>query len=110
MNFCGLLKFEYSFTMFSKVLKIALVVVLLGLGVYSFIDEEIGNCIFLTLMVAFPIILLFRHEYIIMALWHLRKQNFEKAQSFLNRIKEPNHLIKTQDFRFLHNGSAKRSN
>lgn len=83
--------------MINKVLKIALALGLLGLGVYSFIDGEIGNGIFFTIMVTFPVILLFRHEFIIMALWHLRKQNFEKAQNFLMKIKKPEHLIKTQE-------------
>ncbi|MGB0432588.1 MAG: tetratricopeptide repeat protein [Bacteroidia bacterium] len=83
--------------MINKIIKIVLAVVLLGLAVYSFIDGEIGNGIFFFLMITFPVLLFFRHERVVMALWHLRKQNFDKAQLSLNKISQPEHLLKTQE-------------
>lgn len=82
--------------MLNRIIKIAAIVLLLAGAVVSFINGEIGNGIFQVILIAFPVILLLRHEFIIMALWHLRKQNFAKSQSFLERIKNPEILIKRQ--------------
>jgi len=82
--------------MLNRIIKFAAIALSLGLAIYSFIDGEIGNGIFFTILIAFPVILLFRHEYMIMTLWHLRKQNMEKASHFLNKIKDPEHLVKGQ--------------
>ncbi len=83
--------------MLNKILKIALSVVLLGLSVYSFVEGEIGNGIFFFLLISIPVFLFFRHERVLVALWHLRKQNFEKANLHLDKISQPEHLLKTQE-------------
>lgn len=83
--------------MINRIIKFVSIALLLALAVYSFIQGDIGNGIFLTLLISIPVLLLFRHEFVIMGLWHLRKQNFEKTQSFLNRIKQPEQLIKSQE-------------
>lgn len=82
--------------MLNRIIKFAAIAIFLAVAVFSFVDGEIGNGIFFTLLIVFPVILLLRHEYIIMTLWHLRKQNFEKAGVFLNKIKDPKYLVKGQ--------------
>ena len=82
--------------MINRIIKFASIAILLALAVLAFIDGQIGNGIFLTLLISIPILLLFRHEYVILGLWHLRKQNFEKTKGFLERIKQPEYLIKGQ--------------
>lgn len=82
--------------MLNRIIKIAIAAALLGLSVWQFIEGEIGNGIFLFLLIAIPIFLIFRNENILIAFWYIRKQNFQKADSFLNRIKKPDELIKRQ--------------
>ena len=83
--------------MLNRVIKIGAIVILLLLAIWSFIEGNIGNGIFAIILIAFPVILLFRHEFIIMGLWHLRKQNFEKTAHFLTKIKDPTYLVKGQE-------------
>ncbi|MBI3141518.1 MAG: DUF2892 domain-containing protein [Bacteroidetes bacterium] len=82
--------------MINRIIKFILIALLLALAIFSFVDGKIGNGIFFTLLISLPVLLLFRHEYIIMSLWYLRKQNFEKTRSWLERIKQPDYLIKRQ--------------
>lgn len=82
--------------MLNRIIKFALIALLLVLAVLAFVDGKIGNGIFYTLLIAFPMFLLFRHEFIIMGLWYLRKQDFEKTQRYLDKIKQPQYLVKGQ--------------
>lgn len=82
--------------MLNRIIKIVLAAAFIGLGVWQLVEEEIGNGIFLIILSAFPILLIFRHEMILMAFWYLRKQNFDKADKFLNKIKKPDQLIRRQ--------------
>lgn len=82
--------------MVNRIIKIAIAAGLLAFAVWEFYNGNIGNGIFLTLLIAFPILLIFRHERIILAFWFLRKQNFEKANVHLDKIKKPDELIKRQ--------------
>lgn len=83
--------------MLNRIIKIAISVALIGLAVWQFTTNNIGNGIFLVLLTSIPILLIFRHEFILAAFWYLRKQNFEKADSFLNRISKPEQLPKRQE-------------
>lgn len=82
--------------MLNRIIKVSIAAILLALAVWQFAEGEIGNGIFLTILIAFPILLIFRHEYILMAFWFLRKQNFEKADKYLSKIKKPEQLIRRQ--------------
>lgn len=82
--------------MINRIIKFIAIALLLALAVVSFVDGKIGNGIFYTLLISIPVLLLFRHEYMILSLWYLRKQNFEKTRSWLDRIKQPEYLIKRQ--------------
>ena len=64
----------------NKNIKIAVAALLILLGLYMMIfTRNLGWGIVVFLLAAFPIILYFKNEYILLAFWQLRKQNMEKA-------------------------------
>ena len=83
--------------MFSKVIRIALSLGLFVWSIYNFIDGEIGNGIALLFPTTLILFSYFRNERILWSLYHMRKQNLEKAEKVLLGIKTPEKsLIKTQ--------------
>ncbi len=83
--------------MFNKNIKIALFVVVLGLAIWQFFVREIGNGIMLVLFSLIFILLYFKNEIIILAFLRLRKQDFEGAKKWLDKIKNPEGaLVKKQ--------------
>ena len=75
--------------MFHKNIKIALAGLLFGLGIWQFIESNIGNGIFLILLSLIPIFLYFRNEYILLAFLKLRKQDMAGAKNWIDKIKNP---------------------
>lgn len=75
--------------MFHRNIKLVLVILLIGLGVYQMFDRSIGNGIFLVLLSSIPLFLYFRNEFILLAFFKLRKQDFVGAKKWLDKIKNP---------------------
>ena len=83
--------------MFSKIIRIVGAAAIFGWSLYSFIDGEIGNGIALLFPAAIVLFTYFRNERILISLYHMRKQDLEKAEKALEGIKNPEQsLIKTQ--------------
>ncbi len=83
--------------MLSKILRLAAAALFLALAVWQFIEGHIGNGILMLLLMGIAILLFYRHERMLLALWHLRKQNMEKAEHQLDKIKRPEKtLVKGQ--------------
>ncbi|MCB0738774.1 MAG: DUF2892 domain-containing protein, partial [Bacteroidetes bacterium] len=82
--------------MLNRIIKIAIAAAILAWAIQQFSIGNIGNGIFITLLTAIPILLIFRHEFILASFWYLRKQDFVKANGFLDRITKPDQLIKRQ--------------
>mgnify|MGYP003327784595 CR=1 FL=1 len=83
--------------MFSKIIRIALSLGLFVWSIYNFIDGEIGNGIALLFPTTLVLFSYFRNERILWSLYHMRKQNLDKAEKVLLGIKSPEKsLIKTQ--------------
>ena len=83
--------------MIQRILRIGIAVLFFGLGIWQFIEGEIGNGIFWVLLTAIPVFLYLRHERILMALWYLRKQDMASAGKHLAAIRTPEStLIKGQ--------------
>ena len=83
--------------MFSKIIRIALSLGLFVWSIYNFIDGEIGNGIALLFPTTLVVFSYFRNERILWSLYHMRKQNLDKAEKVLLGIKNPEKsLIKTQ--------------
>jgi tetratricopeptide (TPR) repeat protein len=84
--------------MFHRNIKLVLVALLIGFGIYQMFDRNIGNGIFLVLLSSIPLFLYFRNEFILLAFFKLRKQDFEGAKKWLDKIKNPETaLIKKQN-------------
>jgi hypothetical protein len=75
--------------MFHKNIILVLAVLLLATSVWQFTESNTGNGIFLILLTIVPIFLYYKNEYILMAFLQLRKQNFEGANKWLMKIKNP---------------------
>lgn len=82
--------------MIGLVLKIAASLGMISLTAYQFSIGHWGWGIFLIFLSAIPPLLIFRNENILLAFNQIRLQNMEKAMKHLNRIKQPQYLIKTQ--------------
>lgn len=83
--------------MLNKIIRLGLTAVLLALSVWQFIEGHIGNGILFVLLSGLVLFTFFRNEHILLAFWHLRKNNMQKAQKALGRIKNPEKsLIKSQ--------------
>jgi len=82
--------------MISLIVKIVLALVGYVFATLQFIDGNIGNGIFLTLLAGLITLLIFRNEILLWTFWQLRKGDLDKAAGVLNRIKNPKYLVKRQ--------------
>ncbi len=83
--------------MLNKLVRIALFAIVLCVSIWQFVVGNIGNGIFLFLLSGIVLLSYFRNENMIMALWYLRSQQFNKVKKWLSRIKDPEKsLIKSQ--------------
>ncbi len=99
--------------MFHKNIKLVLAAVLIALGIWQFTENNIGNGIFLILLTFFPIFLYFKNEIILLAFLKLRKQDFEGAKRWLDKIKNPEGaLVKKQQgyYNYLHGLMVSQTN
>ena len=75
--------------MFHKNIKLVLTTLILATAVWQFTESYIGNGIFLIFLSLVPVFLYYRNEYILLAFLQLRKQNFDGANKWLSKIKNP---------------------
>jgi hypothetical protein len=75
--------------MFHKNIKLAIAALIVITAIWQFTEGNIGNGIFLLLLAGLVVLLYFKNEYIIMAFLQLRKQNFDGANKWLDKIKNP---------------------
>lgn len=91
--------------MFHKNIKLIIAGLLVITAIWQFTENNIGNGIFLLLLIAIPIFLYFKNEFILLAFLKLRKQDFEGAKKWLSWIKKPESaLVRKQQgyFNYLH--------
>ena len=72
--------------MFPKVIKLILSFISIGIAVYQFIDDYIGNGILFVLLSGMFILLYFKNEIIFLSFLRLRKQDFIGTEKWLSRI------------------------
>lgn len=83
--------------MFNKNIKLVIAALIIAFAVYQFIEGFIGNGIMLILLSLIFIFLYFKNELILIAFLRLRKQDFEGAKRWLDKIKNPSTaLVKKQ--------------
>ena len=75
--------------MFNKNFKLVLTGIVLALSIWQFVEGNIGNGIFLFLLAGIFVFLYLKNEMILMAFLRLRKQDFEGAKKWLDKIKDP---------------------
>ncbi|OBQ55445.1 DUF2892 domain-containing protein [Tamlana sp. s12] len=99
--------------MFNKNIKLVLAVAIIAYAVYQFTESNIGNGIMLILLSLIFIFLYFKNEFILLAFLKLRKQDFEGAKGWLNKIKNPEGaLVKKQQgyYNYLHGIMVSQTN
>ncbi len=83
--------------MIHKNIKIIAAFLFVALAIWQFTEGNIGNGIFLILFAALFILFYFKNEMIILSFLQLRKQNFDGAKKYLDKIKNPEAaLVKKQ--------------
>jgi hypothetical protein len=75
--------------MFNKNIKLVLFVLVVAIAIWQFTESNIGNGIFLLLFSLIFILLYFKNEFIILAFFKLRKQDFPGAKQWLDKIQNP---------------------
>lgn len=99
--------------MYNKIIKLIIAVGIIGYAVYQFTEGYIGNGIMFILLSLIFIFLYFKNEFILLAFLRLRKQDFEGAKKWLNKIKNPESaLVKKQQgyYNYLHGIMVSQSN
>ncbi|QEE49714.1 DUF2892 domain-containing protein [Flavobacterium alkalisoli] len=99
--------------MFNKNIKLILAALIVITAVWQFTENNIGNGIFLILLSLIFILLYFKNEIIVMAFLKLRKQDFEGATKWLNKIKNPEAaLVRKQQgyYNYLHGLMVSQTN
>lgn len=99
--------------MFNKIIKLIIAAGIIAFAVYQFTEGYIGNGIMLILLSLIFVFLYFKNEFILLAFLRLRKQDFEGAKKWLNKIKNPEGaLVKKQQgyYNYLHGIMVSQSN
>ncbi|WP_298903368.1 DUF2892 domain-containing protein [uncultured Psychroserpens sp.] len=99
--------------MFNKNIKLVIAGLIIAYAVYQFTEGYIGNGIMYILLSLIFIFLYFKNEFILLAFLKLRKQDFEGAKNWLNKIKNPSSaLVKKQEgyYNYLHGVMVSQTN
>ncbi|MFK8039320.1 MAG: DUF2892 domain-containing protein [Crocinitomicaceae bacterium] len=82
--------------MIGLIIKVILSLASFGYTVFLFATGSWGWGLMMVLLTALIVLTIFRNEYILLAFNQMRQQNQEKALHYLNKIKQPQYLIKGQ--------------
>ncbi|TVZ59316.1 hypothetical protein NA63_1844 [Flavobacteriaceae bacterium MAR_2010_105] len=99
--------------MYNKIIKLIIAFLIIGFAIFQFTEGNIGNGIMYILLSTIFIFLYFKNEFILLAFLRLRKQDFEGAKKWLNKIKNPSTaLVKKQEgyYNFLHGIMVSQTN
>ncbi|WGK64171.1 DUF2892 domain-containing protein [Croceiramulus getboli] len=99
--------------MFNKNIKLVLFIGVIALAVWQFYENEIGNGIALIFLSLVFLLLYFKNEFIILAFLRLRKQDFEGAQKWLNKIRNPKKALTQKQrgyYNYLHGLMVSQTN
>lgn len=79
--------------MYHKNIKLVIAGLIIAFAVYQFIEGNIGNGIMWILISGIFILLYFKNEFILLAFNRLRKQDFEGAKKWLDKIGDPEKML-----------------
>lgn len=84
--------------MYNKNIKLVIAALVIAYAIYQFYEGYIGNGIMFILLSTIFIFLYYKNELILLAFLKLRKQDFEGAKRWLDKIKNPSSaLVKKQE-------------
>lgn len=83
--------------LFSYITRAAIAALLLAFSIYSFIDGEIGNGIFVLLLTILVLITIWFNEVMVLVFLAVRKGDFTKAEKRLDWIKKPELMVAGQE-------------
>lgn len=99
--------------MYNKIIKLIIAAGIIAFAIYQFTEGNIGNGIMFILLSFIFIFLYFKNEFILLAFLRLRKQDFEGAKKWLDKIKNPESaLVKKQQgyYNYLHGLMVSQTN
>lgn len=82
--------------MYNKNIKLFIAILIVAYAVYQFTEGYIGNGIMFILLASIFVFLYFKNEFILLAFLKLRKQDFDGANKWLNKIKNPATALTTK--------------
>lgn len=85
---CYLCSLKFT-RMFHRNIKLVIVALIVATAIWQMTEGYIGNGIFLLIVSLIPLLFYFKNEFILLAFLRLRKQDFEGAQKWLAKIKNP---------------------
>lgn len=86
----------------NKYIKFLISAVMIAIGVYLMMNRQIGWGIVMVFFSLSPILLFFKNEYILLAFWQMRKQNFVKAAQWLTYIKDYKSQLHSSQYGYFH--------
>ncbi|NAW51800.1 DUF2892 domain-containing protein [Elizabethkingia argentiflava] len=86
----------------NKYIKFLIAALFIAAGGYLMINRNIGWGVVLVILSALPILLFFKNEYILLAFWYLRKQNFVKSSQYLTSIKNYTRQLHKSQYGYYH--------
>lgn len=86
----------------NKYIKFLIAGLMIAAGVYLMNNRQIGWGIVMVFFAASPILLFFKNEYILLAFWQMRKQDFEKASGWLSYIKNYKSQLHSSQYGYFH--------
>ncbi|MFG6685514.1 DUF2892 domain-containing protein [Mariniflexile sp. HNIBRBA6329] len=99
--------------MYNKIIKLVIAAGIIAFAVYQFTEGNIGNGIMFILLSLIFVFLYFKNEFILLAFLRLRKQDFEGAKKWLDKIKNPEAaLVRKQQgyYNYLHGLMVSQTN
>ncbi|GAA3516468.1 membrane protein [Aquimarina addita] len=82
--------------MYNKNFKLIIAAIIVGLAIWQMIEGYIGNGIMLLLLSLFFVFLYFKNEFILLSFNKMRKQDFDGAKKWLDKIKDPETALTTK--------------
>lgn len=79
--------------MFNKNIKLVIAVALFAWAIYQFVEKSIGNGIALILLAGVFVFFYFKNEFLLLAFFKMRSQDFAGATKWLSYIKNPSSAL-----------------
>ena len=99
--------------MYNKIIKLVIAAGIIAFAVYQFTEGNIGNGIMFILLSLIFVFLYFKNEFILLAFLKLRKQDFNGAKKWLDKIKNPEAALVTKQqgyYNYLHGLMVSQTN